>query len=149
LKKFIAIAVLLVVAIFFITQKYYTLRVVNVISACSHQQVTYSRAFYNPFTSDITFKELALKNMGSNEYNIKAERVKAFDLHRAEERLIIPVYIIAENTDMPIVEQTVGKIEISDITASRSNTIISLNVVIKNLSLSSDDAVLTWQCNLY
>jgi hypothetical protein len=149
LKKLIVIAILLIAAIFFITQKYYTLRVVNVISACSHQQVAYSRAFYNPFTSNITFKELALKNMGSNEYNIKAELVKAFDLHKAEDRLIIPVYIIAENTDIPIVEQKVGEIEISDITAHRKDNIISLNVVIKNLSLSSEDAVITWQCNLY
>ncbi|MDR2400121.1 MAG: hypothetical protein LBD73_00540 [Deferribacteraceae bacterium] len=150
MKKLVVLIIFLIGGIFFITQKYYALRVINVVGACSHQQVTYSKAFYNPFTSTITFKELVFKDLGSRDYNIKADKVKAFELHRAEGKIIIPAYFIAENTEVPIVEQTVGRIEVKDITSSRlpDNT-IDLSAVIKNLSVASQDAEITWNCKLY
>jgi hypothetical protein len=147
LKKLIVIAVFLIGAIFFITQKYYALRIVNVVGACSHQQISYNRAFYNPFTSSITFKEFVLENA---DYKIISDRVKAFDLHRAEGKIILPAYFIAENTDIQYYGQSVEKIEVNDIISRRlpDNT-ISLSAVIKNLSLNPEETATVWHCRLY
>ncbi|MDR2105037.1 MAG: hypothetical protein LBP51_04700 [Deferribacteraceae bacterium] len=150
MKKFIVIFIFLIAGLFLITQKYYTLRVINVIGACSRQQLTYDKSFYNPFTSSITFRGLVFKDLGSSGYNIKAESVKAFKLHSAQGRILLPSYLIVENTDLPIVEQIVKRIEVSDITSSRSaDNTISLTASIKNLSISSEDAVITYRCKLY
>ncbi|MDR2105627.1 MAG: hypothetical protein LBP51_07740 [Deferribacteraceae bacterium] len=150
MKKFIAIFIFLIGGLFVITQKYYALRVINVIGACSRQQVTYDKAFYNPFTSSITFNDLVFKDLGSRDYNIRADRVQAFKLHRVEGKIILPVYFIAENTEVPAVEQTVEKIEVSDIISRRSpDNTISLTAAIKNLSMASENAVITYQCKLY